>query len=113
MKGTENYLDLVPVKHPRNTWTDTGGIVTIHRVNRGLINRLAQMLFGCPGVSRIDLDAFGSFLWRRMDGRRTVGDLAQALKAEFGDRAEPLYARLVVFLQNLRNNDCILFSSKD
>ena len=113
MKKTQNYLDLVPVKHPRNTWTDTGGIVTIHRVNRGACNRLAQALFDRPGVSRIDLDEVGSFLWRRMDGSRTVGDLAQALRAEFGDRAEPLYERLAAFLQCLRNNRCILFSGKD
>jgi len=112
MRRTQNYLDLVPVKHSRNTWTDTGGTVTIHRVNRGICNRLAQALFDRPRVSRIDLDEVGSFLWRRMDGNRTVADLAQALRAEFGDRAEPLYERLAVFLQCLRNNGCIAFIGK-
>jgi len=35
------------------------------------------------------------------------------VKAEFGDRAEPLYDRLVKYLQILRNNDFIRFKGKD
>ena len=34
-KQAENYLDFVPVPNPRNTWSEEGGIVTIHMVHRG------------------------------------------------------------------------------
>ena len=54
-----------------------------------------------------------SFLWKRINGERTVGQLAQQLKEQFGDQAEPLYDRLVKYMQILRNNEFILFRGKD
>ena len=53
------------------------------------------------------------FLWKRINGERTVGQLAQQLKEQFGDQAEPLYDRLVKYMQILRNNEFILFRGKD
>ena len=49
----------------------------------------------------------------RINGERTVGQLAQQLKEQFGDQAEPLYDRLVKYMQILRNNEFILFRGKD
>jgi hypothetical protein len=43
----------------------------------------------------------GNFIWPLIDGKRTVGDIALLVKAEFGDKAEPLYNRLVVYMRNL------------
>ena len=50
---------------------------------------------------------------KRINGERTVGQLAQQLKEQFGDQAEPLYDRLVKYMQILRNNEFILFRGKD
>ena len=76
-KKKENYLDFVPAVNGQNTW-DRGedGVVTIHMVNRGFYNTLAQKLFHTPRVSHIKLDEYGSFLWTRIDGVKTVGQLA-------------------------------------
>lgn len=113
-KKKKNYLDFVPVINPKNTW-DQGddGIVTIHMVNRGFYNTLAQKLFHTPRVSHIKLDQYGSFLWVRIDGHKTVGQLAIDLKDTYGDKAEPLYDRLVKYMQILHNNHFILFLGKD
>ena len=35
------------------------------------------------------------------------------MKAQFGEKAEPLYDRLVKYMQILHNNRFILFSGKD
>ena len=69
--------------------------------------------FTPPRVSHIKLDEYGSFLWKEIDGKRTVGDLALRMKAQFGAGAEPLYDRLVKYMQILRNNQFILFQGKD
>ena len=61
----------------------------------------------------IDLDAMGSFIFQRIDGQRTVGDIALLVKAEFGQKAEPLYDRLVKYMQILRNNGFIRYAGKD
>ena len=94
-KKKENYLDFVPAVNGQNTW-DRGedGVVTIHMVNRGFYNTLAQKLFHTPRVSHIKLDEYGSFLWTRIDGVK-------------------LYDRLVKYMQILRNNRFILFVGRD
>ena len=113
-KKKENYLDFIPVVNGQNTW-DRGedGLVTIHMVNRGFYNTLAQKLFHTPRVSHIKLDEYGSFLWMRIDGVKTVGQLALELKEAYGEKAEPLYDRLVKYMQILRNNRFILFVGRD
>ncbi len=113
-KQSENYLDFVPVMNPRNSWSqDEEGTVTIHMVHEGFYDKLAQKLFHTPRVSHIQLDEYGSFLWPRIDGQQSVGRLAQQLKEHFGEEAEPLYDRLVQYMQILRNNRFVLFRGKD
>ena len=112
-KQKENYLDYIPVHNSQNSWDEKDGKVTIHMVHRGFYSKIAQTFFHTPRVSHIDLDAYGSFLWKQIDGEKTVGQLADALKAQFGKDAEPLYDRLVKYMQILRNNRFILFRGKD
>lgn len=110
---SKNYLDFVPVIDPRNTWDEKDGKVTIHMVHRGVYATIAQKVFSKPRVSHIDLDEYGSFLWLQFDGEKTVGELADAMKEKFGAEAEPLYDRLIHYMQILRNNDFILLGGKD
>jgi len=112
-KKSENYLDYVPVVDSRNTWSEQDGKVTIHMVHRGFYAKIAQQFFHTSRVSHIDLDEYGSFLWGRIDGKKTVGELARDMKAQFGQEAEPLYDRLVKYMQILRNNHFILLGGKD
>lgn len=113
-KKQQNYLDFIPVVNPQNSWTqDEQGIVTIDMVHRGFYARIAQKLFHTPRVSHIKLDEYGSFLWKEIDGKQTVGALAIKMKAQFGEKAEPLYDRLVKYMQILHNNRFILFEGKD
>ena len=112
-KKSENYLDYIPVYNPKNTWDVTDGKVTINMVHKGIYDKIAQKVFHKPRVSHIDLDEYGSFLWLRIDGQKTIGTLAGEMKAEFGEKAEPLYDRLVHYMQILRNNQFILLKGKD
>jgi hypothetical protein len=105
-KKQKNYLDYIPVV--KSDWDDgENGLVTVHMVHRGFYAWVAQKFFHRPRVSHIDLDAMGSFIFRRIDGQRTVGDLAELVRAEFGEEAEPLYDRLVQYMKILRNNGFI------
>lgn len=112
-KKSENYLDYVPVINSKNGWDEKDGIVTIHMVHRGFYAAVAQKVFHTPRVSHIDLDGYGSFLWKQIDGRRSIAQLAELMRGEFGKDAEPLYDRLVKYIQILRNNKFILFRGKD
>ena len=108
-KKQANFLDYVPVISPRNQWTEENGKVTIHMEHRGFYAWIAQTFFHRPRVSHIDLDVYGSFVFRQIDGTRTVGELAELMRRRFGQEAEPLYDRLIKYMQILRNNGFISF----
>lgn len=104
----KNFMDFIPVCNPAYSWdADKKGIVTVHVVNQGLYNRIAQKIFQRPKVSHIALDKYGSFVWRQMDGIRNVYDIAQLVSEQFGKEAEPVVERLVKYIQILYQNKFI------
>lgn len=112
-KKDENYLDRVPLKNPAFCWgahAETG-IVTITVPNRGVFDRIVQVLFHKPAHSLIDLDVYGSFVWKHIDGANTVYDIAKAVTEQFGNGAEPLYNRLVAFIQTLKAHRFVLMDT--
>lgn len=112
-KKGNNYLHYIPAISGKNTWdTAENGLVTIHMVHRGFYAWVAQRFFHRPRVSHIALDAMGSFIFRHIDGQRTVGQLAELVREEFGQDAEPLYDRLVQYMRILQNNGFIYYVGK-
>lgn len=106
-----NLLDCTPVREPDLTWTeDENGIITLHRVHNTFTDRLAQAITKKQRrQSHITLEAFGSFLWKNMDGRTTLRVLSQQLRDEFGESIEPLYPRLEKYVITLKNNKLIFW----
>jgi hypothetical protein len=62
---------------------------------------------------KIKLDDVGSYIWELCDGKKTVKDVAECLQNEFGEKVEPLYDRLALFLQSLEKNHFIFFKKKE
>lgn len=107
---SENYLEKVPVSSPYLKWTQAeDGKVTLEIENTGFFNRIAQKLFGKPKTSYVHLDKTGSFVWPLMDGEKDILTLGEAVKAEFGEEAEPLYERLAKFFRILESYNFITF----
>ena len=99
-----NYLDKIPVRPDRILWSDDAeGLVTLEIENKGAFNKIAQIFFRRPKVSYIHLDENGSFVWPLIDGKKTVMDIAQLVDEHFGEKAKPLYERLVKFFQILES----------
>ena len=104
----ENYLDKIPLRSPEINWsTDEEGIVTLEIENKGIANRIAQKLIKKPKISYIHLDEMGSFIWPLLDGEKDITKLGVSVQEHFGDKAEPLYERLVKFFIILKNNKFI------
>ena len=104
-----NLLDLTPVVSADVEEQD-GRVVIIRpkpilRGLRGPIDWLIYML--APG--RIRLDDVGSFCWRHIDGRHTAGEIAEAMRAEFGESIEPAEERLGTFMRLLQREDLVSF----
>lgn len=112
-KQKENYLDYIPKQNSRFPYaTNKGGHIEIKVHNTGLFNRIAQLIFRRPKYSNIELDDFGSFVWKQINGERTIYDIAMLVKEKFGKDAEPLFERLTEFFHILRKNSFILYVNK-
>lgn len=99
-KQKVNYLDLVPERAAGLTWSkDEEGMVILEVENTGAFNRIAQKLFKRPKYTKVHMEKYGSFLWPLIDGERTVMELADLQKAQFGEEVEPLYPRVVKYMQ--------------
>lgn len=56
---------------------------------------------------KLKLDAYGSFVWSRIDGNTTVMAIANAMKEHFGDSVEPVYDRVGKFIHMLQREKFI------
>ena len=97
-----NYLEYVPA-HKRDIKYDISGDkkVTLLQENAGLFNWIAQKLFKKPRISQIHLDEMGNFIWPLIDGKRNLIEISELVHEEFGDKADPLYNRLVQYIKTL------------
>ncbi|MDO4475709.1 MAG: PqqD family protein [Lachnospiraceae bacterium] len=86
---------------------DKTGQVTILVENTGYMNRILQKLKKKPRISQLHLEENGSFIWPLIDGERSVHEIGQLVSEQFGEKAEPLYPRLVQYLQQLQKMDLI------
>jgi hypothetical protein len=56
---------------------------------------------------KVHLDAVGTFVWKRCDGRTTVAEIARAMQERFGDDFEQAEERLQRFLFELERGKMI------
>lgn len=105
-----NLLDLVPNQSQKfRSEIDENGAVTIFVENKGPFNFVAQKLFGKPRFSQVHLEEFGSFIWQQIDGEKTVQQIADLVHKKFGDKADPLYPRISMYMNTLLNYEFIQF----
>ena len=97
----ENYLDKIPVRSDKLGWTENDDIVTLSIENKGVFNKIAQILFKKPPVSYIHLDENGSFIWKLIDGEKNVYEIGEKVLEHFGEKAQPLYERLIKYFEIL------------
>ena len=108
-----NYLDLIPRRNEALRWhRDLKDRVILEVENTGVMNTIAQRVFNKPRFTKVHLDAQGTFIWPLIDGEKTVADIAALVKEEFGEKAEPLYPRIVKYFQIVESYNFIEFINK-
>lgn len=112
-KKADNFLDYVPKHNSLFEWElNKENQVEVKVHNRGLFNRIAQIFFRRPKYSNIELEGMGTFIWQQIDGVRSVYEIGQLLKDEYGEEAEPLYERLSTYIKSLHNNQFIVYVNR-
>lgn len=108
-KEDKNYLDYIFEKNPKYEWKeDEDGIVSIVVEWKGFYNKVAQRVFKKPKKSEIKMDALGSFVWKQLDGERDLFEVSKLVEEEFGEKAKPVYERLIKFVEIMRDNHFVL-----
>jgi len=98
----KNLLELIPVKIVQSE--DNGDKITL------LIPRFKNKFFQnfipknkSPYI-KINLDELGSEFWKNVDNNKDVYTIGLILKEKFGEKVEPVYERLNLFIYQLRRN---------
>ena len=112
-KKADSVLDYIPKHNSLYEYRENEqGNIEVKMINRGLFNRIAQIFFRRPKVSWIELPGMGSFVWRQMDGKKTVYEIGQEMKKAYGDEAEPLYEKLCTYIKSLHNMCFIVYENR-
>ena len=56
------------------------------------------------------MSRLGSFIFPLIDGKKSVYDIGQKVKAQFGEEAEPLYPRLTKYMKMLHDYGFVEYS---
>ena len=104
----DNMLELIPfVKDNISLQEYESGIVTIVVPRDGFFDKLVRLFCKTPKEMKIELDSIGSFVIKSIDGQNSIYDIGSLLKSEFGKDIEPVYERLLMHMNILRNNNFI------
>lgn len=107
-KVAENYFNRIPVRAQNRPWTENEtGMIVIDVENKGYANRIAQKFFHKPKVSHISLDAYGTVVWKSIDGVHTVGEIVEIMKQQFPNEEDRMLDRVVTFLATLQTHEFI------
>ena len=108
MSNKENYLDYIPKKSDKIQWKALdNGLIQIIKPRDSLLDKAVRKIFFTPDKFVIDLDEMGSFIWRHIDGERNIYEISLIVKDKFKEKAEPLYERLIQYMNILKNNGFI------
>jgi len=83
----------------------TDNIVTVLEKQDHKFQKFFRKLkFRIPEYKKTTLDEYGSYVFTQIDGKKTVKDIGENLEAKYGDKAHPLYERLLLFLNHIEVN---------
>ncbi|TGE33197.1 PqqD family peptide modification chaperone [Desulfosporosinus sp. Sb-LF] len=84
---------------------DKDNIVIILKKQDHKVQKFFRKLkFRIPEYTKISLDEYGSCVFLQIDGMKTIKDIGENLETKYGDKAHPLYERLLLFLNHINVN---------
>lgn len=104
----DNFLDYIPeyCEGIELIQEECQEVILVKRKNR-LLSKYREK----DRAGRIELDSLGGYVCKNIDGKHSVFEIAQQLENEFGEKAEPLYQRLILFLKILNQKNLIKYKN--
>lgn len=84
---------------------DEKNIVTIlERQDHKVQVFLRKLNFKIPKYKKTKLDEYSSYVFLQINGKATVNEIGKKLEEMYGDKTNPLYERLLMFLNHININ---------
>lgn len=106
----DNFLLYIPSKKHK-TWEVRNDKVYLTFHHDKAVEKFMRWLVKKPSISDMELDELGSKTWLLIDGEKTVFQIGKDLVQIFGDKIEPVYDRLVMYLRYLNRRGWISFKT--
>lgn len=106
LKNNEEVLSIIfKISDGLDYELSEDNIVTIIEKQDHKIQKLFRKFkFKIPEYKKTSLDEYGSYVFLQIDGRKTVRDIGMDLEVKYGEKAHPLYERLLLFLNHIEVN---------
>ena len=103
LNNNDEVLNIIfKITHELEYEVDKNGIVTMLEKQDHKIQRFFRKLgFKIPEYKRTTMDEYGSWVFLQIDGSRTVRDIGKNLEEKYGDKVQPLYERLLLFVSHM------------
>ena len=106
MKDNEEILNLkFRICDNVNYKIDDNGIVTVlEKQDHNIQKFFRKLRFKIPLYKEITFDEISSEVFIQIDGIKTVKEIGEYLEIKFGEKVNPLYERLLTFLNHIYVN---------
>ena len=113
-KNNDDVLNIVYKLDDNSAYEiDNHGIVTIsEKQNHKVQIFFRKLKFKIPEYKKIELDEYASFVFNQIDGKKSIKEIGEVLEIKFGEKAHPLYERLLLFLNHIEANSHYIIKSE-
>lgn len=106
----KEMLSVIPIKNPNVAWEENkAGRIRIKVERNDLFYTIIKKLTKRVRIDRIPLDWYGSFIWRNIDGKHTIGEIKDLLQEQEEEEIERLEERVLNYFEVLKQHQFIVY----
>lgn len=105
-KNNDEVLNIVFKIRPSTEYkvNENGRVTILEKQERKIQRFLRKLRVNIPLYKKTTLDEFSSEVFLLIDGKKTVKEIGECLQDKFGEKVNPLYERLLLFLNHIDVN---------
>lgn len=106
----KEMLSVIPIKNPQVSWEENKmGRIRIKVERKDLLYAIVKKMTGRVRIDRIPLDRYGSFIWKNIDGKHTIGEIKDLLQQQEEEEIERLEERIFQYFEVLRKHQFVVY----